>query len=52
MLKLLKGKLLKRSGDLLITYLHFYFFDQWKNQQVRPSIMIKRYERCAWAGDK
>ena len=38
--RLPKGKLGKRSGYLLVSYFHFYFFDLWgEKQQVRQNLL-------------
>ena len=51
--RLLKGKLGKRSGHLLILTLHFYFFNLQKEAVGQAKhCMIKRSERCAWAGNE
>ena len=51
-LRLLKGKLGKRSGHLLITC-SFLFFDLWKEpRRYTRYCVIKRSERCAWTGDE
>ena len=47
--RLLKGKLGKRSGHLLIS-LHFYFFDLQKEPTGQAKYhVIKRFEKCAGA---
>lgn len=48
--RLPKGKLGKRSGDLLISFLHLYFFDLWKEQASH--FAIKRFEVCLGQNDE